>query len=86
MELFHKHDAMGYKIICFDCRRPICEKCMTVTPGSLLCRSCSPHKWGLRLPAISGLADGAMMKLQCASIGYSALLLTGLSLLTPCLG
>lgn len=30
------------KLFCFDCRKKICEQCMSVTTDSLLCHGCGP--------------------------------------------
>lgn len=89
MRLAHKHTDTDGKIICFDCRKQICRECMVTTPKALLCKACLPtKKFSFGALSFAGIGAGVnpMVKLQCASVGYSLALLAGLSVASPCIG
>jgi len=86
MELFTVHKCEGPKLKCFDCSRQICPSCLVTTSTSLMCKQCAPGKTAKTKPAAksAGVAVADVVKLEAASVSYSAVAFSLMSMFASC--
>ena len=68
MALDFGHNCGQTELKCFDCRKPICRKCMIELPKSLICRHCHHKKSAVKY------AGKDLLKLEASSMFYSFVL------------
>jgi hypothetical protein len=84
MELFTVHKCSGPKLKCFDCSRPICPSCLVTTNTALMCKQCVAGKNAKVVRKNASVAFADVAKLEAASVSFSAVAFSFLSMFSSC--
>lgn len=85
-----KHKKETTRVTCGRCERPICHKCLVMSPAGIRCKGCSTFKVQVRPMGVAHDLTGGIARLfsriRGTPIYYWIILLIGLKLLASIFG